>query len=48
MKFELTEEQLKNLLIFLLRADLKGQEVNAYNDIMKVFSNPIKEENGDK
>ncbi len=49
MKYELTQEQLRNLLELLSRTNLTGKEVVVFNDLMKVFANPIIEENkGDK
>ena len=45
MKYELNDEQLNNLKVFLLRVDLKGSEVPAYVSLMNAISNPIQEEN---
>ena len=42
MKIELTEQQLNNLQIFLQRVDLKGNEVQAFVEIMQVLNNPFK------
>jgi hypothetical protein len=45
MKFEFNESQLNNLIVFLDRTELKGiKEVQAFNEIMAVLNNPIKDE----
>jgi len=44
MKYELTEQNIKALEVFLGRTDLKGSEVNEFNSIITALSNPIKEE----
>ena len=36
----LNEQQLKNLNVFLTRVDLKGSEVNAFNELVSVLFNP--------
>jgi hypothetical protein len=43
MKFNLTEKQLNNLKIFLLRTELKGNEVEAFLELVIIFNNPEKE-----
>ena len=35
---ELTKEQIQNLLVFLSRVDLKGNEVPAYVEILNLFN----------
>jgi hypothetical protein len=42
-KFEFDETTLKNLTVFLARVDLKGSEVQEFNKIIYVLSNPIVE-----
>jgi len=37
MKIEFTEEQIKNLQVFLNRVDLKGAEVPAFVDIINLL-----------
>ena len=44
MIYELTNQQVKNLLVFLERTTLKGSENIALNEIIIAFSKPIKEE----
>lgn len=45
MKFEFTQEQLNNLMVFLDRAEMKGlKELQAMNEIINVLGNPIQEE----
>lgn len=43
MKFELSQEQVKNLITLLKRVNLTGEEVPAYVDIINILNNPIKE-----
>ncbi len=38
---EFTQEELKNLVVFLRRTDLKGSEVPAWNAIMQRIQTPI-------
>ena len=47
MIIELTEEQRKNLLIFLDRTTIKGNEVVAFVQVLKALQQPI-EKDGDK
>lgn len=45
MKFEITNEVLNNLLVFLDRVSITGRkELSAMNQILYVLNNPIKEE----
>lgn len=44
MKYELSEEQVKNIFIFLNRTDLKGAEATALLSIIQALSTPIVEE----
>ena len=44
MKYELTQEQINNLLILLERVQLTWKEVRVYVDIINVLNNPIIEE----
>lgn len=43
MKYELSEEQVKNIFIFLNRVDLKGAEAAALLSIINALSKPIEE-----
>lgn len=43
MKFELNEQVLKNLGVFLARVDLKGAEVQAYAEVINALNAPIKD-----
>jgi hypothetical protein len=43
-KFEFDEATLKNLTVFLGRVNLTGVEVQEFNKIIYVLSNPIKED----
>ena len=43
MKFELSQEQVKNLITLLGRVSLTGGEVPAYVDIINVLNKPITE-----
>ena len=43
MKYELSEEQVKNIFIFLNRVDLKGAEAAALLSIINSLSKPIEE-----
>lgn len=45
MKYELSENVLHNLEVFLKRVDLKGEEVPAYISIINALNQPIKDEN---
>lgn len=44
MILKLTEVQLNNLMLFLERVDLKGNEVPAYVDIVNIINNASPEE----
>ncbi len=44
MKFEISEEQVNIIKTFLGRTQLQGQEVPAYNQVVDLLGNPIKEE----
>ena len=44
MKYELTEEEVKSLFVFLNRVNLTGHEVPVFNKLINIFQNPIKEE----
>lgn len=44
MKYELSDKQLQLLSAFLARVDLKGQEVQAFNELTTAFAQPIAEE----
>ena len=44
VKYELSEEQIKNLSVFLGRVQLQGTEVNAFNDLLSALGKPIKED----
>ncbi len=49
MKYELNENQLKNLLAFLDRVEYKGlKEIQLANELLYVFNSPIQKENQDK
>ena len=37
---KLTQEQLKNLEVFLSRVQLQGNEVPAFNDLLRALSTP--------
>ena len=39
--YRLTEEEMKNLSVFLGRVELKGAEVNAFNFVTVALSTPI-------
>lgn len=41
MKYEISEQVKNNLLVFLQRTDLKGNEVPAYVEIINILNNPI-------
>ena len=41
MKYEISEQAKNNLLVFLQRTDLKGNEVPAYVEIINILNNPI-------
>ena len=41
VKFELTENNLKILEVFLSRTELKWSEVSAYNELIRALSSPI-------
>lgn len=43
MKYELSEEQVKNIFIFLNRVDLKGSEAAALLGIVSALSKPVEE-----
>ena len=42
-KYELTDEQIRNLKIFLQRTNLSGEEVPAFNQISSILNQPIKD-----
>lgn len=45
MKFDFTEQQVNNLLVFMDRISLTGiKEVQAFNEIIAALNNPINEE----
>lgn len=44
MKVELNKEQIKNILVFLERTSLKGNEVVAYVDIINTLSESLESE----
>lgn len=49
MKYELNENQLNNLIVFLDRVELKGiKEIQAINEILSIFTNPTKEQEKEK
>ena len=48
MKFELTKEERDILYTFLNRVNLTGQEVQAFNQLTNIFSNPIEEKKDKK
>ena len=43
MKYEISEQVMKNIQVFLGRVQLQGNEVQAFNQIAKVFAAPIVE-----
>jgi len=43
-KFELTDQQLNNLFVFLNRASLQGAESPTFMELVQIFQNPIKGE----
>jgi len=43
MKYELTKQQLNNLIAFLSRTNLSGSESAAFNEIVNIFSRPAEE-----
>lgn len=45
MKYELSENVLHNLEIFLKRVELKGEEVPAYVDVINALNKPLDEKN---
>ena len=44
MKYELTQEDKDALFALLNRVNLTGHEVPAFNKLINIFQNPIKEE----
>jgi hypothetical protein len=42
-KIDLTEEQMKNLAVFLQRVQLTGAEVPAYLEIVQAINKPVLE-----
>jgi hypothetical protein len=48
MKIELTEEQMKNLAVFLQRVQLTGGEVPAYVEIVQAINKPVLEDSNVK
>ena len=47
-KYELSEEKVKNLSVFLARVQLQGQEVAAFNGIINALNSPIEEKDDNK
>lgn len=48
LKFELNEQQLNNLIVFLDRVPYKGfQEIQAIDEIMAALRNPVQDTTGD-
>jgi len=45
MKYEINENTKRNLMGFLARVDLKGQEVPMFNQVLQVLNQPIQEGN---
>ena len=43
MKFELNDVQLRNLLEFLKRSTLRGDEAAVFMNVVNALGNPIKE-----
>lgn len=41
MLFELNEQQVKNLGVFLGRTEMKGAEVQSYAEIINLFNAPV-------
>lgn len=42
MKYELTESQINNLIVFLNRVNYEGlKDINAINEILQSLNNPI-------
>lgn len=41
MLYEMSDEQKKNILVFLERVDLKGKEVFAHIDVLKALQEPV-------
>lgn len=48
MKYEINEDQMKALDVFLWRVSLTWAEVGAFNSLIQTFSSPIKEEEEEK
>jgi hypothetical protein len=44
-KYEISEQILNNIVYFLKKTTLTGEEVPAYNEIFVCLSSPIQEEN---
>jgi hypothetical protein len=45
MRFEISETQVQNLMVFLDRIPLQGlKEISAINEILAILNNPIKED----
>lgn len=44
MKFELTENQLSNLLVFMERVDLKGNEALSFMEIIQSLQSQFEEQ----
>jgi len=46
--YEINEDQMKALDVFLWRVSLTWAEVGAFNSLIQTFSSPIKEEEEEK
>lgn len=44
MKIEINSDQAKNILVFLQRTNLKGEEVPAYVDILNIINEQLNKE----
>lgn len=44
MKYEMSEQMIKNIMAIINKSDLKGYEIPAYLDIINALNTPIKEE----
>lgn len=48
-KYEISEQIMNNILVFLDRVDYKGiKEIQAVNEVLQVLNNPIQESESDK
>lgn len=43
MKYEITDQEKANLIVFLNRVDLKGSEVHAFVELLNALQNPLSE-----